>query len=67
MNIVIIARVAIEARGKSSRHFRFLKSLEKPSLEDRLFDLLMRLFASMLYDLLKWVVGKLREWLRRKP
>lgn len=31
-----------------------------------LLDLLMQLLARFAYDLIKWVVNKLREWWRQK-
>lgn len=54
-------------RLSSLRLFLFPDIVGEPWLEDRLFDLLAALFVRLVYDLLKWIVAKLREWLRRKP
>jgi len=58
----------MRAQPGSRRAFSF--SLASPQAGDAplegLLDLLMQLLARFAYDLIKWVVNKLREWWRQK-
>jgi hypothetical protein len=55
---------------RSPVHAGLLFWLASPQAGDAplegLIDLLMQLLARFAYDLIKWVVNKLREWWRQK-